>query len=425
MKETEILRKCFEMIMSRNPQFGDVANWGEPHFKKLSDDILSKSGILISITTLKRCFGKRKYSDNYNPQLETKNAFAIYLGYENWNAFLNSTSKPGSTISNETIDNSPTRRSPLKYTYIVLACLIIIATIGAFFWIKEKSKPLATLYISTHSGVPPLNVGIHFRLPELNKKDSFFLDNGDRSIYLLQPGDTFKSYPYLVCGYYHIRLLKGRTELATEGVSIKSDGWVKGLSVLREEFIPIHEKQPDDDGSLPFVTENKVKELFDHHERFWLRYRNIRDFNVDGDNFCASVEVINNIKTGGQPYYDIIMKIYGEHKDIEVFFIDKGISFWSINRFSEILLNGATSDLSAFVRNLSDWHNVKIKVSQKNAKVYFDNDSVYSIHYNQPLGLIKGLEVSFRGTGNFKNYQLKDGSENTVYCDSIPESIQK
>jgi hypothetical protein len=44
-------------------------------------------GTSISPDTLKRLFGKTKTYRSYNPQLETKNALALFIGYEGWEDF--------------------------------------------------------------------------------------------------------------------------------------------------------------------------------------------------------------------------------------------------------------------------------------------------------------------------------------------------
>ena len=50
-------------------------------FVRLSEEIKSETGVLISVSTLRRFF-----DENYkgSPQMTTLDAFACYLGYKNW-----------------------------------------------------------------------------------------------------------------------------------------------------------------------------------------------------------------------------------------------------------------------------------------------------------------------------------------------------
>lgn len=88
---------CIKKIVSRK-KWGNPKNWTTEKYHLLSDEITAVTKIRISSTSLRRLFGKDFYKDHYNPQIETKNALASYLGYIDWSDFLNRKKKKRSVV---------------------------------------------------------------------------------------------------------------------------------------------------------------------------------------------------------------------------------------------------------------------------------------------------------------------------------------
>ncbi len=87
MYESFYLNKCLQHLQEKL-RWGISKSWTNKEFEKLSEQIFDASRIYISVVTLKRLFGRAKtYKKEYNPQLETKNALALFLGYTNWDDF--------------------------------------------------------------------------------------------------------------------------------------------------------------------------------------------------------------------------------------------------------------------------------------------------------------------------------------------------
>ena len=86
MEEHDYLEKILLEIEEKF-QNGESQFWTHNEYSKLSQQVFDASEISVSIKTLKRLFENIKANVNYNPQNETKNALAIYLGYKNWYNF--------------------------------------------------------------------------------------------------------------------------------------------------------------------------------------------------------------------------------------------------------------------------------------------------------------------------------------------------
>ena len=79
--DTEYLQLCIKLI-EQKLKWRPADEWRNYEFTELSEKILDATGVNLSVTTLKRVFGKLKYDSL--PSTVTLNALAAFLGYESW-----------------------------------------------------------------------------------------------------------------------------------------------------------------------------------------------------------------------------------------------------------------------------------------------------------------------------------------------------
>ena len=84
------LQQCLQQIENKLG-WGSSADWLNQDFQLLSDRIFEETRVRLSITTLKRVWGKVNYDSV--PSISTLNTLALFLGYENWSAYR--TNNPG------------------------------------------------------------------------------------------------------------------------------------------------------------------------------------------------------------------------------------------------------------------------------------------------------------------------------------------
>lgn len=60
--EINYIRKCLELAEARLNR-GDGSEWTTYDFEKLSEAIEEATGVMLSVTTLKRLWGKLKYTN--------------------------------------------------------------------------------------------------------------------------------------------------------------------------------------------------------------------------------------------------------------------------------------------------------------------------------------------------------------------------
>lgn len=82
--EINYIRKCLELAEARLNR-GNGSEWTTYDFEKLSEAIEEATGVMLSITTLKRLWGKLKYTNI--PATTTLNTLAQFAGYADWREF--------------------------------------------------------------------------------------------------------------------------------------------------------------------------------------------------------------------------------------------------------------------------------------------------------------------------------------------------
>src|SRR5690349_8914816 len=106
--------RCLRMIEERL-QWGASDNWANYDFTKLSDEVHNRTQVRLSVTTLKRVWGRLKYDSA--PTLTTLNALAQFAGYSDWRHFCredNGSTDP-ETIPVETARAPIIERHPRRY----------------------------------------------------------------------------------------------------------------------------------------------------------------------------------------------------------------------------------------------------------------------------------------------------------------------
>ena len=79
------IKHCLQTIEEKL-QWGPCEQWTNYDFEKLSERIFDETKVSLSVTTLKRVWGRIKYP--HDPSLTTLNVLALFIGFPDWRAFL-------------------------------------------------------------------------------------------------------------------------------------------------------------------------------------------------------------------------------------------------------------------------------------------------------------------------------------------------
>jgi len=204
--------------------------WTHQDFLNLSGLIQEKSGIPISVSTLKRLYGK--ITSESVPRHSSLDAICVYLGYKNWYDFQQ---KKGT---------KPLKLyKPRKILYPILKIilLVIIISSGGYF-IKDiiynpvKSNLEKDFVFATADtfGIIPHSVILKIDITNL-KGNNFWIKHPERKAnILLNNKDTVINFFLRDFGFKSIALYQKNTKLKETQIRTGTDGWI-GLVSMKEE----------------------------------------------------------------------------------------------------------------------------------------------------------------------------------------------
>lgn len=112
-------------------EWGSGDNWSTQDFEAVSIKVLEVTGINLSVTTLKRLWGKIKYESS--PTVTTLNALAKFNGFENWRAFQQAERKDDPEV--EEVIIKPERKSEQGKPKLFILVPVVLILVAAFFFL--------------------------------------------------------------------------------------------------------------------------------------------------------------------------------------------------------------------------------------------------------------------------------------------------
>jgi hypothetical protein len=245
--EEQDLQKCLTLIESQLG-WGSSANWTNYDFEKLSDIFHEKTGVRLSVTTLKRIWGKLKYDSA--PTLTTLNALARFAGYEDWRMFRQRQEKLFiQTDTSEPILTPTPVSSKSKSRYYWFLALIPLVLAGyALFSITAANRELDPKLFSFKAdkimteGVPN-SVVFHYNAKAARTDSVFIIQTWDmRRRTHVSKDKNYHSAIYYYPGYFNTKLIADNQIVKTHDLWITSDGW---LCLAEDEPTPVYFKKEE------------------------------------------------------------------------------------------------------------------------------------------------------------------------------------
>jgi hypothetical protein len=420
------LKDCLTLIESRLG-WGDAAKWTNYDFEKLSEEIDQNTGIRLSVTTLKRIWGRLKYDSA--PTLTTLNTLAQFAGYADWRAFEHS----GSNDSNINVQGLSDQKSPETTQIIETAkpkstfqyywfLLFIPVSILVYALIPTKGKtrpanPEARLFSFKANkmkteGVP--NSVVFDYNAKAAKTDSVFIaQTWDVSRRTLVPKDKqHHSAIYYYPGYFNAKLIADGEIVKTHDLWITSDGW---LALAEDEPVPIYFKKGEvEQNGLVQVTGQVLK---NYHLSLLPKAPRVRIFNqrdmgnLMSDNFTFETYVKNDFSQGANACQPVQILIQCKNDIIIIPLAAKTCIGDIALAFCGKYVTSKESDLSKFGADLSQWTKVRVHVASKKANIFVNDVRAYTLDFDRDATGIVGVQYRFNGTGAVKGAWFQGGGE--------------
>jgi hypothetical protein len=388
-------------------------DWGKPHewvdydFKNLSDQIFESTKVSISVRTLKRIVRQVPDAEGYyEPQMATKNALAIYLGFRSWADFKQSNAV-------ETDQKSETI-TPAKWVFPIISLLLCLAIY--LVWKSERTSAELTIKKTVGN-----NFAFRYDLKAI-KYNSATIDL-DYGFFrpLVTPKGEF-TYVFKLPDNYRLKLLADGVVLAAQNIQIVSNGWKCVVQQGQKEVL-VSDSSLFNRNQVLSLRPDKIRSIgLDSSEDYWTDYRNIKDFNVDGDNLIIEVDIKNDLKSGGIDCFDSSIEYLAESKTGRVKFVRPGCAQFASFDFGEVHYNGNFHDLKPFGIDLSQWQKIRIEVIKKQVNVFINGRSIYKNSYHEPIGNVKGIKIKFKGVGAIDNFRIMNLKKEVIYNASFDDN---
>ena len=402
--EYHLVQKCLLQIEEKLG-WGNSAQWHNDVFIELSETIHKETKTLLSVTTLKRVWGKVNY--NSAPSISTLNTLSQFAGFINWRDFKNKT-----TIQKP---NWFQRKIHPNLGIIVPSAAILTIIFIALFSLTSV-PPIANIDASKIKfSSRPITIGVP------NSVVFDFDLNGitSDSIYIQQFWDVTKTIQlnenqqqatgiYYYPGYFRAKLLIDGTILKENDLFIKSNGW---LATIDYEPIPKYLKELKQ-LALP---SNAIEEIKKSKEPLTSTFHYINDFNpISGDNFRLKTAIKNVYNDKWAVCQNATIIIVGTKSAHMIPFSISGCASNMRVMMSDVFLSGKKHDLSALAIDLSQKAKLKIEVVNKRLSVFYEDKELFSSAYNESIGEIVGIRYRFLGAGEVQNLTLSNLSESEV-----------
>ena len=429
LKSFQLLRTLIEEQL----QWGESTSWTNFDFEKLSDKVQEKTGVTLSVSTLKRIFGRVNYKSA--PSLTTLNTLTQFAGFEDWRSFTHSLAEE--PLAPETIVPLPMveKIQPVKkerhisFTKIalpVVAVLLLGFITVNFFSVKNK-RDLAAFKFSSKTILTeglPNSVVFDFDASAAADKDSIFIAQtwDTRRKTLVNKNETHHSAIYYYPGYFRAKLMIGNEIVREHDIQIRTDGWL-GLIEAEWGKEPIYFKkeeitrQDESDSYRIAIDEPLLKKYNINLSPVppAIRLYNQQDIHdIRTDNFTFQTE----LKSGDDAWANACQRIevlLQARDDIMIIpLVNKACVGDIYLAAYGFYTNSKKDDLSGFGCNPNEWTKLKVTCKDRHIQFFINDKEIYAAEVTHSPTEIVGIQYRFNGVGAVRNTVLSGGKNKEV-----------
>ncbi|WP_428327697.1 hypothetical protein [Mucilaginibacter sp.] len=405
--------------------------WSEYDFEKLSEIIFSKTNTRLSLSTLKRLWGKVQYKST--PTIATLNVLAHALDLEDWRAFkkrMDENSFEGKRSAHEIRSSYMIYRRPLLTTMVVVCAGLMILFITKLFKTSVNTNKYDAMKEVFESRV------VSDQMPNSVVFNYDASTDPANEIYLQQSWDPKRTEKldknkkqhtsvYYYPGYFNAKLVADGQVRKTTSVFIKTAGW---MEIIDKSPTPIYvntdsTKLPDGLGikSQTFIKLKGSSVLNDS----WVHLYNFRYFEgVSGHDLNFESTLRNTSAPEQSSCRKASVEIVGTENEISIPLSDKGCIATLNLSLGRVTIDGKDHDLSAFGCDFNSFQHLSCSIQNSHIKISLNDRVVYSGLIAQDIGKIVGIGIGFEGAGEIKSIKLGNRQKIIYQQDFRKQTIQ-
>ena len=392
----------------------DSNDWLYSDFESLSELIYNQTKVRINARTLRRLFRKEKSVVVLNPQINTKNALAQFLGYKDWADFI--------LMSIPNTEDTKRKVSSFTFSSWLWVTFIGILALGVLLFLlfqhdKEQTYDYKNTIFKADKTVGNYPLSVKFTYHVDNIQDNLYFSQALNSKKIkLNPADTQIIYSYKVPGMRTAQLFHNDKELAQQKILVTSDDW-QALLIDRFNYYPVAIDTVDY-LSVSEISFQKLSHVVNVAE-CWIKFIYFHEFDVETDEMYFETR-LKDADNGLNPCPEISIRLYGDqtrsaHQDLfQLHFVPEGCSNYLFLNFSNVQFKGSSHDLFAYERDITNWQTYGLRTSDGIAYVYFNHQLIDSIHYDYSLGKLIGMDLKMKYDG-FVDYVILKEGDSLIY----------
>lgn len=416
-KSTLYMKDHLATLIETKLGWGTGDTWGNRDFEELSERIFSTTNKRLSVTTLKRIWGRAEWVAN--PSMVTLDILSEFAGFENWRDFVRT--NDSDAVAQPVVE----KQRPHKLWMLVLG-LIFVGSLFGFFW-KSNSKndgqsivynpdDFAFASRPVSNGLPN-SVVFEYRATaaETGAKIEIQQDWDRNKRMLIDKEDSIATSIYYHPGFFKSKLVVDDTIVKEEDVFITTTDW---LGIIERDSVPIYLKNEEIYNDDLLSIDPKTVTAYNLDARtssVVVSLYQVRDFGeLYTNDFEMSTSVKNDFDQGISTCQNVWIYVLYEGGAIGIPLAKKGcasdISLMTFEKF----VDGKKNDLSDFGVDFDNYVDLKCISKNQQLDILIDDKPVYQMQVPEPALKIKGITIHFAGAGSVKNVVFKR-KEKVVY----------
>ena len=420
MSDHEWVKICMAELCER-AGFPDTGKLVQRDLNFLSEWIESKTGVLISLSTIKRLLNGQF---SRLPQIATLDALAQSIGYENWQHFKGDNSRKMTVIE----ETGPVRVKFAPARTLLIAGLLLLAALGLLAVIRIRKPGGLNAGTAQFSVVKvtrndlPNTVIFRYNIDDINA-DSFFIQQSwdrNRRVRIYKKNYTLTDI-YYEPGYHTAKLIANDQIIRTFPVSIPTDRWLFYAKEKAPRSQPhyILPAKNSIDGSMQLTVDDLVNSKIDpQKDNAYLQVYFPSAIAYSSDNFTLTCRIkVNECRNTSCPF--LMTEVFCQQYFMYFQNTLKGCTGTLDAQFGDNVLRGQTHDLSTLGTDVRTWQNLEMEVKNKKVSIRINNVEVFSTAYEKSCGLITGLGFISNGLCAVDFVQLKTADGKDIYSNGF------
>jgi hypothetical protein len=420
LSDHEWVKICMAELCER-AGFPDTGKLVQRDLNFLSEWIESKTGVLISLSTIKRLLNGQF---SRLPQIATLDALAQSIGYENWQHFKGDNSRKMTVIE----ETGPVRVKFAPARTLLIAGLLLLAALGLLAVIRIRKPGGLNAGTAQFSVVKvtrndlPNTVIFRYNIDDINA-DSFFIQQSwdrNRRVRIYKKNYTLTDI-YYEPGYHTAKLIANDQIIRTFPVSIPTDRWLFYAKEKAPRSQPhyILPAKNSIDGSMQLTVDDLVNSKIDpQKDNAYLQVYFPSAIAYSSDNFTLTCRIkVNQCRNTSCPF--LMTEVFCQQYFMYFQNTLKGCTGTLDAQFGDNVLRGQTHDLSTLGTDVRTWQNLEMEVKNKKVSIRINNVEVFSTAYEKSCGLITGLGFISNGLCAVDFVQLKTADGKDIYSNGF------